>query len=166
MSKININGKDFTVEELNQLIESSKKQTPKTYKGKYLVAPEDGTEYWFVYSDGGIDKAPWADDWSDTGMLASGNCYATEEAAQLEADNRKTRFELEKFAEENNEGEIDWEDVNQKKHSIGYDQVDKHPYVSGCYFCQSSTLPYFTSEEIAKKAIDTIGEERIKKLFS
>ena len=74
--------------------------------------------------------------------------------------------ELQKFANENNEKEIDWKNKTQCKYYLVYDTKDEDLYVD--YTTYSKREPfniYFTSSKIAKKAIEEIGEDRIKKYY-
>ena len=74
--------------------------------------------------------------------------------------------ELQKFANENNEKEIDWKNKTQCKYYLVYDTKDEDLYVD--YTTYSKREPfniYFTSSKIAKRAIEEIGEDRIKKYY-
>ncbi len=76
----------------------------------------------------------------------------------------KVEAELRRFAEENNECEFDWEDKKQEKWFIFYNCKEK--IINPIYlydFCICNI--YFSSKEIAKQAIDYIGEERLKKYY-
>ena len=82
------------------------------------------------------------------------------------AEKLKVIHELEKFAYENNDEEIDWDNKDQCKFSLvfGYNlqvvQINTWSVIREIPF-----NVYFSSEELAKKAIETIGEERIKKYY-
>ena len=128
--------------------------------------PKKGVIYWFIRRDGGIDYYSYEDDETDKNLMAIGNCFKTEEQAEFMAEKLKVIHELEKFAFENNEKEIDWNDVNQTKYYLGMFQSDKIIAVFSTYKWYYTPFNiYFTSEEIAKKAIETIGEDRIKKYY-
>ena len=75
--------------------------------------------------------------------------------------------ELEKFAFENNEEEIDWNNSEQRKYYLYFDYTDMSIVSCDSYSkCQHIPLAvYFTSNEIADKAIKAIGEERLKKYY-
>lgn len=81
----------------------------------------------------------------------------------------KVIHELEKFAFENNEKEIDWNNEEQRKYYlVAKHSIDGTIYVDSFYTISIKVIPfniYFTSEEIAEKAIETIGEDRIKKYY-
>ena len=64
---------------------------------------------------------------------------------------------LQKFADENNE-EINWLNIHQKKYRIGYDYLMK---CLGVYTSEIRNFGqiYFSSEKIAEKAMETFKEE-------
>lgn len=125
-----------------------------------------GAVYWFITPDGCIDYYSYEDDETDKNFIAIGNCFQTEKQAEFMVEKLKVIHELEKFAYENNEKEIDWNDVNQTKYYLGMFQSDKIIAVFSTYkWCYTPFNIYFTSEEIAKKAIETIGEECLKKYY-
>lgn len=78
----------------------------------------------------------------------------------------KVIHELQKFAYENNEKEIDWNDAKQYKQFLIYDVDDKEIYIDSSIYYKSELFNiYFTSLDIAREAIKTIGENRIKKYY-
>lgn len=128
--------------------------------------PKKGAVYWFITPDGCIDYYSYEDDETDKNFIAIGNCFQTEQQAEFMTEKLRVIHELEKFAFENNEKEIDWNDVNQTKYYLGMSQAEKIIDVFFTYkWCYTPFNIYFTSEEIAEKAIETIGEDRIKKYY-
>ena len=74
--------------------------------------------------------------------------------------------ELQKFANENNEEKIDWKNKTQCKYYLVYDTKDEDLYVDYSIQCESEPFNiYFTSSKIAKRAIEAVGEDRIKKYY-
>lgn len=95
-----------------------------------------------------------------------GNYFKTKEEAEHMVEKLKVIHELQKFAYENNEREIDWNNENQEKHVILYSNNRKELDIT----CVNSSkyLPfniYFASKETALKAIEEIGADRIKKYY-
>lgn len=128
--------------------------------------PELDEKYYIICGDGSIDYNNYDFDNADKRLMAIGNCFQTEEQAEFMVEKLKVIHELEKFAYENNEKEIDWNDVNQTKYYLVMFQSDKIIAVFFTYkWCYTPFNIYFTSEEIAEKAIETIGEDRIKKYY-
>ena len=102
----------------------------------------------------------------DDNRINMGNCFKTEEEAEHMVEKLKVIHELQKFAYENNEGEIDWKNFNQCKYYLVYDTKDEDLYVDYSIQCESEPFNiYFTSSKIAKRAIEAVGEDRIKKYY-
>lgn len=127
--------------------------------------PKNKDLYWYISNDGEIHSWNFNKKFN-TSSLNFGNCFQTKKQAKFMVEKLKVIHELEKFAYENNEKEIDWNDVNQTKYYLGMFQSDKIIAVFSTYkWCYTPFNIYFTSEEIAEKAIETIGEDRIKKYY-
>ena len=136
-------------------------------KEKTWWIPKDGQIFYFANSTLSImGKYYNENDTIDKRRIAIGNCFQSIEQAEFMVEKLKVIHELEKFAFENNEKEIDWNDVNQTKYYLGMFQSDKIIAVCSTYnWCYTPFNIYFTSVAIAKKAIETIGEDRIKKYY-
>lgn len=128
--------------------------------------PKKGDKYYYIYHTGFIFYYGYNEDNMDKAIISMGNYFKTEEEAQHMVEKLKVIRELQKFAHENNEKEIDWKNFNQCKYKIFYDAEDEEIYVDYSIYCKSEPFNiYFTSHEIAKRAIKTIGEDRIKKYY-
>ena len=131
--------------------------------------PELDEKYYMICGDGSIDYNNYDFDAADRRIMGIGNCFQTEEQAEFMVEKLKVIHELEKFAYENNTEEIDWDGVNQTKYYLVGVFGDKgNNYIKICSTFMLKELPfniYFISEELAKKAIETIGEERLKKHY-
>lgn len=128
--------------------------------------PELDEKYYIICSDGSIDYNNYDFDAADRRIMNIGNCFQTEKQAEFMVEKLKVIHELEKFAFENNDEEIDWSDVNQEKLYLGMNFKNKS--IDIFHTCSWIYIPFnvfFTSEEIAEKAIETIGEDRIKKYY-
>ena len=130
--------------------------------------PKKDEKYYIICGDGSIDYADYDGDAADIRLrlMAIGNCFQTEEQAEFMVEKLKVIHELEKFVFENNTEEIDWSDVNQEKFYLGMNFKNKSIdiFFTYCWIY----LPFnvvFTSEEIARRAIESIGAERIKKYY-
>lgn len=74
--------------------------------------------------------------------------------------------ELKKFALENNEEEINWKNLKQVKWTIAYHHISKELELIDWHNTQfSSSDIYFTSKEIAQKAVEIISEDRIRRYY-
>lgn len=125
-----------------------------------------GDKYYYINDAGSIFNYDCHEDISDEAHLNIGNCFKTEEEAKHMVEKLKVIHELQKFAYENNEKEIDWNGVKQYKHFLRYDVDDKEIYIDSSIYYKSEPFNiYFTSLDIAREAIKTIGENRIKKYY-
>lgn len=138
-----------------EVVKESKVWKPKE-KELYFYYDSEGLIYESISSGGSIDK----------NRLEFGNCFKTRKKAEHMVEKLKVINELKNFALENNEEEIDWNNLSQRKYVIIYDPEDQNVDVY-CYW-RTQYIPFnihFTSEEIAQKAIETIGVDRIKKYY-
>ena len=128
--------------------------------------PKKGDTYYYIGNVGSIFNYDYREDISDEAHLNIGNYFKTKEDAKHMVEKFKVIRELQKFANENNEEKIDWKNFNQCKYKIFYDAEDKDLYVDYSIQCESEPFNiYFTSFKIAKRAIEEIGEDRIKKYY-
>lgn len=128
--------------------------------------PKKGDKYYYIGSVGSIFNYDCREDILDEAHLNIGNYFKTEEDAKHMVEKFKVIRELQKFANENNEEKIDWKNFNQCKYKIFYDAEDGDLYVDYSIQCESEPFNiYFTSFKIAKKAIEAVGEDRIKKYY-
>lgn len=166
---INGNKTELTKEQMKQLgIEI------KPAKKKRWRAEKFGGHYYYicpaVRSDGKVFHAvaetidSYAD--YDNVRYETKNYFKTQEQAERCARVVDTELTLRKFAEEHNTELINWNDNHQAKWYICFNQYNNKIDVWYTYqynFCLKS---YFTTEEIAKKAITEIGEDKIKEYFT
>ena len=128
--------------------------------------PKKGDTYYYIGNVGSIFNYDYREDISDEAHLNIGNCFKTKEDAKHMVEKFKVIRELQKFANENNEEKIDWKNFNQCKYKIFYDAEDGDLYVDYSIQCESEPFNiYFTSFKIAKRAIEAVGEDRIKKYY-
>lgn len=130
--------------------------------------PREGELYFYVNSNGEIEYRYYKNrNINDKRRICNiGNYFKTDEEADHMVEKLKVIRELQDFALEHNDEEIDWNDVNQEKLYLGMNPKIKS--IDIFHTCSWIYLPfniYFTSEEIAEKAIETIGEDRIKKYY-
>ena len=113
-----------------------------------------------------ITRPCWGDSVFDEENYSIGNCFQTEEEAKYMVEKLKVIKELQDFALENYTEKIDWKNNKQLKFFINFDCYSNRVG----YSCTDDTKPvplniYFTSRELALKAIEKVGEERIKKYY-
>ena len=134
-------------------------------KKKYWT-PKEKEKYFYIEDCMGVSDDRNVQAPIDYCRFNIGNFFKTKIEAEHILEKLKVIHELQKFAYENNEGEIDWKNFNQCKYYLVYDTKDEDLYVD--YTAYSKREPfniYFTSFKIAKRAIKTIGEDRIKKYY-
>lgn len=125
--------------------------------------PEVGKTYYWITGEGLIADWSWQEDERySKNNYAIGNCFPTKEAAEFAVEKLKVIAELKRFAEEHNE-EIDWGN-SERKWSLAFDVPLNHIRPLWAKEIKNNSV-YFSSEEIAKAAIEAIGEERLKKYY-
>ena len=130
--------------------------------------PEKRTQYYVIHGDGDVERICYTNNPSDNRAIFMGNCFKTEEEAKFMVEKLKVIHELEKFAFENNEEEIMsyFKNLLKAKYFLRIEiRSKKLEVVSSPTHEYLPFHIYFDSEEIAKKAIETIGEDRIKKYY-
>ena len=129
--------------------------------------PNNGDMYYCINMDGDVKQTRWSNSIFDDKCYLMGNIYQTEEEAEFAVEKRKVEVELQRFAAEYNEAEIDWNNENQPKYCIYFVYINSQlkGLDANCYYVSHHNGIYFTSIEIAKQAIQAIGEDRLKKYY-
>ena len=117
--------------------------------------PQVEDDYWYVIGDAEVILAVWYGDDYDKGRVSIGNVFKTKEQAEFAVEKLKVEAELRKFSRPFKEDEYNYFiQIHPSHNNIVTDSDD--------YYQTQGTI-YFESITIANEAIDTIGEERIKK---
>lgn len=154
-----INGKkaELTEEQLKQLgIEVGKDKRERV---------KVGDVFFFVDGKGRIDSR------FDNRFAISSYCYdthnyfKTKEEAEEYANVLETKRQLMKFADEHN-GKINWKDSQTLKYHLYSGEPSAIIMVGHTYNTRFPDTVYFSSKEIAKQAIDTIGTDNIIKYLT
>ena len=130
--------------------------------------PELDEKYYFICNDDSIYYTNYDCDDADKRIIDIGNCFQTEDQAEFMAEKLRVIHELEKFAYENNEEEAVMVFTHLLKAKYFFRMEIKSKKIQVVSSPTQEYLPfniYFDSEEIARKAIETIGEDRIKKYY-
>lgn len=151
---------------LNITVEDALAEDWEIVEESKVWKPKEKELYFYVGSNGEVLGDCNSNHQIDEGRINLSNCFKTKEEAEHMVEKLKVINELKNFALENNEEEIDWNNLSQRKYVIIYDPEDQNVDV----YCNWHTqyIPFnihFTSEEIAQKAIETIGVDRIKKYY-
>ena len=128
--------------------------------------PREGELYFYINSNGEIEYRYYKNrNINDKRRICNiGNYFKTDEEADHMVEKLKVIKELQDFALEHNDEEIDWYDKEQDKWEISYKDSNVEPICNNYYRAQAFNI-YFASKEIAQEAIKTIGEDRIKKYY-
>ena len=130
--------------------------------------PKEKELYFYIISNGDIEFSYYKNkSINDKSRICNiGNFFKTDEEAKHMVEKLRVIKELGDFALENNEEEIDWENRGEANYLITYNYACKE--LETAYYYYTQYIPfniYFTSREVARKAIETIGEDRIKKYY-
>lgn len=155
-STVNIEMEDALAEDW-EVVEKTKSKV-KVWK------PNKNEKYCYIGGDGDIYHTVNVNLTADDCIFSIGNYFKTDEEAEHMVEKLKVIKELQDFAFENRDEEIDWYDKEQDKWEISYKDSNIEPICNNYYRAQTFNI-YFTSLEIAKEAIKTIGEDRIKKYY-
>lgn len=126
--------------------------------------PNKNEKYCYIGGDGDIYHTVNVNLTVDDCIFSIGNYFKTDEEAEHMVEKLRVIKELQDFAIENRDEEIDWYDKEQDKWEISYKDSNIEPICNNYYRAQTFNI-FFTSKEIAQKAIESIGEERIKKYY-
>lgn len=160
-NNISVNLENLSEEEREQLMKLIKKSNG--FKSK-MWKPKRGELFFYISGRGYIFSSKWINSYICNEYYSIGNCFKTKEEAEFALEKVRVETELRRFAEENNEYEIDWTDKKQEKWFISYNCKEEIINPICAYdFCICNI--YFTSEEIAKQAVGYVGEERLKKYY-
>ena len=119
--------------------------------------PAIGESFWCVDSWGGVIPTTWENSLSDNWRYNSGNCFRTKEEAEFYKEKLLVTAELQRFADEHND---EMETMSFIVYERDFDRLEVTRWTN------TKIAPIcFSSIEIAKQAIETIGEERIKKYY-
>ena len=158
------NKMDKLMEEYKEKIkEATKKEEPFIKKGQ---------RYFTINNYFCISKTKNLGYEDDKERIELGNCYPfTDETkdkvkkeVKLIAERRKLQLQMEQFARLNNEEEIDWNDTEQHKWSLYVNYAKNEIRIDWASNCRDLNNIYFTSKEIAEKALEKFSD-RIRKLY-
>lgn len=130
--------------------------------------PREKELYFYINSNGDIEFSYYKNkSINDKSRICNiGNFFKTDEEAEHMVEKLKIIRELQDFALENNDKNVDWRDKCTGKYFITYDFYDEEISIASYTF--RNFLPFnifFTSKEIAQKAITKIGKERLERYY-
>ena len=117
--------------------------------------PKMGDIYWRIDDRGSADNCMYNNYYTDNHRQAIGNFFKTKQQAEFDAEKLKVEAELRKFSRPFEPTVDNYYIVFNTK--TGYLGAGSRGYIT------SQGVIYFESEEKVQQAIDSVGEERIKK---
>lgn len=143
--------------ELTELKESIKEEDENN---QFCWIPEFEEEYYWITNYGEPLRDRWTSCSYNKERLAIGNVFRTKEEANFAIERLKVIQELRQYAESR---DAVW-DGNKKHHYIAYCLDIKDIYIYYNSLCNHNDI-YFSSEEMAEKAVEAVGKDRIKKYY-
>lgn len=118
--------------------------------------PNEGEKYFYISNIGFVYEGEWTNHPMDQHRFAFGNCFRTEEETEFEVERFKVIAELSEYASEFVVGGDNWSfywDYDSEEIQYAWSATGKYLKL------------YFPSKLIAHKAIQTVGEDRVKKYY-
>lgn len=112
--------------------------------------------YYYIRHDGTIG---WFNEYRlplDENQFNNYNYFSTKEKAEQIRDMNLLQRMMQKFADENNEDEIDWEKQSIKKYWIAYEWYFDKYSVNWAKGAEGVGVTYFTSTTIAERCIEEV----------
>lgn len=129
-----------------------KKPKPKT-----VWDLKNDDEYYYINADGYVNLSMYAEIESEENGVSVGNTFLTEEEAEKDVERRKVETLLLKY------GGRRWFKEDLLNYYLVLSENSENLAVDWLKHGPSQGLIYFDLKEQAQKAIEQIGEERIKK---
>lgn len=125
-------------------------------KSKTVWDLKYGDSYYYLDSSGNVSRTYWDGRTDDEMTIAFGNVFLTEEEAEFEIERRKCETIMLKYGRRTFK-------PRDSNYIIRFDNDYNQAFVDVWSFSQFQGTISFDTKELGKKAIDEIGEERLKK---
>lgn len=135
------------------------KSTNKRWRGRC------GQNYYYVRHDNSVGCKTDYYIPLDEFRYYNHNYFRTEDEAQKYAKALETERQLMKFADEHN-NKIDWTNNKSVKRYLCYHYDIQSIFINSALVVREPRVIYFSSEKIAKQAINTIGTDKIKEYLT
>lgn len=119
--------------------------------------PQGGDEYWYVSATGRALITEWEGYGVEKDALEIGNVFKTEEEAEFAVEKLKVEAELRNYSRPFKCGEIN-------RYIFLDTNIECIDVAGTCYNQYQGTI-YFESKDKAEEAIESVGEDRIKKFI-
>lgn len=147
--------KNYCMAELLELDFEEVKETKNPYE-----RVNNDERYYFV-SERGVENFKEFTECSDNELFNSSNYFNNKNYAEYVAFKETLMRKLDRFAWEHNEIDINWRDSCSAKYYIAFDNTYNELSID-CNCTYQSNNIYFTSREIAAKAIEEFKDDLIK----
>lgn len=137
------------LEEIKAKIEELEDEMDNRWKPKVFE------DYWWVSGRGFARRDKCLNSKYDEDVFNHTDVFPTEEQAEFDRERKRIRRELMKYGNEFKTGEDNW--------ALRYDHDDDAFITYYAKYIQTPFTVYFESDEIMRKAIEKVGEDRIKK---
>lgn len=149
----NIKRIDEKTIEVDGIVYKAEKKEDKIHHGF-----EYNSKYWYIL-DGKVCASIWTGSEDDKSRLCIGNAFHTKKEAEFALEKLKVIHELKQFAEPKN---TVW-DFNKYHYAICSDCTST--VISNYSIINKYLDITFATEEMARKAVEAVGEDRIKKYY-
>ena len=143
--------------EITEAIEKCIPHKPKTV---WDLRKGDG--YCYYDGHGNIFSSDWANTGFEKSQRSIGLITLTAKELEFKIESMKVHEELKRFAKEFTDEE--WKDNEVRKYYIFYKCREESISINYLQFQKNNCL-YFESAEKAEKAVEAVGEERVKKYY-
>jgi len=153
---LKIDGKEIEIELTEEQTKTVNNALKPKLTGWERVRKEE--LYCLVGVDGEIDSWVDADNELDNACFETANYFSTEEKANEVAGRQELDRKILRFSELNNVGEMDWTNKSEYKWCIVVNEDNKLD-IGASLVIRDFQQIYFTSKEIAEKALETFRPE-------
>ena len=119
-------------------------------------------KYYYISSDNTVNVELDNEFNLDEKMFACANYFNNKNYAEYIAFKENLMRRMDKFAWEHNHRKIDWSDDNPGKYYLYYNYSSGKMEVDFCYRWRTFDTVYFSSEKVAKKALEEFEDDLIK----
>lgn len=153
--QITVNLNNFTEEEREQF----KTLLEKGNRESRVWKPEDREKYYYIDGYSCVADDTWEGLEVDIDRLNIGNAFKTKEETKIALERAKVKRELERYALEHNDPDYSGNDYYYIIMNTGVKDTSVLEY----WKAKVEGATHFTSEKIAKDAIEAVGKYRILK---
>lgn len=153
------------IEELEKKCKELSEEIERLKNEGKVWKPKDDEQYFVIRTDGNADYSYWTNDSYDNTRYQLGNCFKTREEAQAVSEKIKVYTELKRLAEEINPIPVDWDNKNQNKYHIIYNNGEKRLDFNFVSRVQMIGTVYSTNPKFLEIAKERIGKDKLLKLF-